>query len=242
LLPTTKLESLYATKVVDRTVGLHRVIEGAFSSLLGPSFPTAPPNHFADILFFDTPSVEPDETVEGYSTWLHSQFYALDRWCKPDAVLYLCPTDRKGHPWSKSAVTVNVAFAHGWKLFRHMIWQKQEADWSRSEYAFQDVWVLRRGNRPVRDDSPIRYKDVVKIVQRRDDDSHIGKLSPEMIRDMLTLFIRGDDLVMDPFAGRGSVMEACQELGLRSISVELHPERAHYLRDLAEKLLKEGVA
>ncbi len=207
----------------------HRVIEGAFSTI-------QPMTRSVDIFAFDTPSVDEDATVDEYANWLWTQFEVIESWRARDAVLILLPTDRKSHPWSKSATTAFVAQRFEWQLFRHFVWLKQDADFHRAQYAFQDVWVFRKGDRASVSSSPIRYKDVVKLLMPRDVDSHVGALPSDILELFIALFAREGDVVMDPFAGRGSTMVAAHTLGLRSISIELHPERANYLRQMSAAL------
>jgi hypothetical protein len=216
------------------TGDVHRVIEGAFSHV--PNLPISG----IDIFVFDTPSVDSNASVNEYSSWFEGQLFAIEKLRAPDAVLILLPTDRKGHPWSKSAASSVAATLYDWQLFRHFVWLKQEADFHRAQYAFQDVWTFRKGNRATNDIAPARYKDVVRILMPHDDDSHVGALPSTVIEYFLALFVREDDVVMDPFAGRGSVMEACHTLGLRSVSVELDSERAEHLRQMSRALEGEN--
>lgn len=230
LLPTTRLDrSLTTSPKVSGS--RHVVIEGAFRDVTLDLLPAKP-----DIFFFDTPSVDVDCDVSEYAAWLSEQFTVIERLRKRDAILYLVPTDRKGNPWSKSVSTAHVAELFDWQLFRHYIWLKQEADYHRAQYAFQDVWVYRKGARGASGDADARYKDVIRIVAGRDGDSHVGTIPVDLVEYFLPLFSRADDIVMDPFAGRGSVMQACHSLGLRSVSVELWPERAQYLSALSAQL------
>jgi len=207
----------------------HRVFEGPFSYYR--TFGVG-----VDIFVFDTPSVDADCTLDEYDRWLDEQYEHIEGLRAKDAVLILLPTDRKGHPWSKSVATASSAMSHGWQLFRHFVWLKQEADFHRSQYAFQDVWTFRKGSRATNGDAEARYKDVVRILMPHDADSHVGALPSIVIEYFLALWAKAGDLVMDPFAGRGSVMEAAHTLGLGSISCELDPERAEHLRQMSRAL------
>lgn len=230
MLPTTSLQSVHTGPSTYHVGGKHVVFEGAFDSLPSDG------RYFqkVDVFFFDTPSTDPNTSHQDYFNWLMMQFVAMEKHRAPNVGLFLVPTEQKGSPWSKSAATVDIAFDYGWQLFRHFVWLKQDADFHRSQYAFQDVWALRKGNMPAQADSDVRYKDVVRIVSPIDKDSHIGMLNPKMVEHFLPLFARPGTTVMDPFAGRGSVMRACQALDLKSVSVELFPERARELRALAD--------
>lgn len=187
------------------------------------------PESFIDILFFDPPAVDPTWSLNTYKNWFQFEVMTiLDAFAKKDAVLILTPRDRKGGVWLKSLATASIIQEDNWNLFRQVMWRRQEADYNRSRYAFGNIFFFRRGNRPVNDSSPIRYKDIIYI-KDSPKEGMIGELPVELVEVCLSLFMKPNDVVMDPFAGTGAVAVGALKLGLRSLSVEIDKDNYHYI-------------
>lgn len=67
---------------------------------------------------------------------------------------------------------------------------------------------------------------------------HPATYSPTMIADFIRFFTKEGDLVLDPFSGIGSTIEACQRTGRTGVGVELNEKYA----DLSKLRLRDGVS
>lgn len=63
-----------------------------------------------------------------------------------------------------------------------------------------------------------------------DDIQHPAKFPEELAADYIEFFTQTGDLVLDPFAGTGSAIQAAEDLGRRGIGVELNEEYARIAR------------
>lgn len=212
----------------------HQSRDGRHQVLCANIFDTGLSNDVADIIVLDPPAVPDSWNYWRVREWFATMYEVLDQFAKPNAALILMPRDRKGFPYSKSSMLADLAYLSGWELFREFIWHKQDADFHRANYAYSPIFAFRRGNMPVQD-CDIRYKDLIHIVDRnqfRDDDG-VHPIGAHVVFPFLKLFANDNDLtVLDPFAGGGGAASAAKALGLRSISIELHPDRAEALRQL----------
>jgi DNA modification methylase len=68
-----------------------------------------------------------------------------------------------------------------------------------------------------------RATDVVRVDKTRHNDLHPTMKPTALIRHMLANSTRRGDVVLDPFAGSGSTMVACELLGRRAALIELEP-------------------
>ncbi|SRR6266545_1269238 len=68
-----------------------------------------------------------------------------------------------------------------------------------------------------------RLTDVVREDKTRHNDLHPTMKPTALIRHLLANSTRRGDVVLDPFAGSGSTMVACELLGRRAVLIELEP-------------------
>jgi len=192
-----------------------------------------------DILIFDTPAIDPEWEVEDYLDWLEDDVYPAIKPCmKKDAVVISIPRDRKGGPFSKGIATAAFLQTHGWTFFRQIVWERQEADFNRSKYAFGNIFFFRRGNRPSNADSPITYKDIIRV--KDNPEGFVGEIPEEIYRLCLSRFYRSGDIIMDPFAGTGSLARMCQKAGYKSISVEIDKTEVQNILNRLQTGEKDG--
>lgn len=189
-----------------------------------------------DLLFLDTPGVDPDCSVSEYRQWFSTRLgYLTQDWLRHDCGMILVPRDRKGHPWQKSVISAYVANMMGWETFRQFIVMGTEGDFHRARYCYQPVWAMRRGNMPVAsaETSPARFKDVLRIKDTAPDSMVWG--FPDRLVDVMLQLFKGVKTVMDPFAGTGAVLKGAQRIGMRSISCEIDTQRAAEIVSIAER-------
>jgi len=198
--------------------GDHTVVHGCFESI-----PVVMP---VDVFFFDTPSVDSKWSSAEYLEWTRRIFSYLEMHRQHNCTLVLVSTDRKGASWSKSALTVSVAFEFGWALHRELVWQHGHSDFHRAHLPFRICYVLKKGNRQSR---PF-YKDVIRVAKDSASEGHLSALPVAFVQFLLKHYVAKTDIVMDPFAGSGSVMRACRSLNIQSISVEADGELANEIK------------
>lgn len=215
--------------------GTHEVLEGSFDDLR--FFPGKKSS--IDMFVFDPPGLDDDASPSEVSSFMRDIIIMMDEFGKENCVVIMPFRDRKGSKFLKSTICASTMAGYGapsgWSLFRQFIWMTGQTDFHRSRSAFAPVFVWRRGEMPsVR--SPLRYTDVFRYKDSNDSGA-VWSLPVPMLIDLIELF-RGQKqlLVCDPFAGSGSVMRAADTLGLSSLSIELHKERAAALSQLAGEL------
>lgn len=201
------------------TIGRQSIINAAFEdfSLIADQFP------LIDIFVFDTPAVDNEWTLFQYEEWFQNILSVINRHAAPNAALILIPQNRKGGTWLKSTATASIIQSSEWNVCRHIIWKQKQADFHRAGYPFREIFFFRRGTRPMNNKSSLRYKDIIDI-KAPQSSGYGGEIPVEIIKVCISLFYQPGDIVMDPFAGTGSVAAACYELDYTSISIELDQE------------------
>lgn len=207
--------------------GPHTVFEGRFQrlSLVGPVLP--------NLVFTDPPGLDDDASFGEVAAYFTDFFEHLEHKVAAACALFLVPRDRKGHPFQKSVIVAYCAQSFGWQVFRQFTWINNAQGFHRARYASQPIWALRRGNMPARENTELRYKDVIYARDLHASGGMVMAIPDDVVVPCLELFQREGSFALDPFAGSGSVMKAAQHLGMTSLSVEVDPVRAHELAGMA---------
>lgn len=84
-----------------------------------------------------------------------------------------------------------------------------------------------------------RYKDRIdsSLTNTKKQFSHPSPKELAHYKRLVRMFTEKDDVVLDPFAGSGTTLKACKELGINYIGIEISPE---YCK-IAEQRLAQGV-
>jgi len=129
----------------------------------------------------------------------------------------------------------------GWQLHQGLVWVKNAPVLGRSDYHFQheDVlygWLPAAG-RPGRGAHPgsrwrgdDAQRSVFFVDRPRRSESHPSMKPVELIAAQLRNSSRRGDAVLDPFAGSGSTLIACEQLRRRCFAVELDPRYCDVIR------------
>lgn len=179
-----------------------------------------------NVVFAEFPGVARDQPLEQVEIFLRQWFEGIDKLVRDDAVLILLPRDLKGGDYLKSSVVSYWASKYGWKPFREYIAKWTQADFYRPSYSYFHVFVFRRGDRGTNRHAEPRYKDIMQYSKGEklfEIDEAVQPIDPKIAYDFLDLVIKPGDLVLDPFAGTGIVAMACEQLRVRSFSVEIDP-------------------
>jgi DNA modification methylase len=138
--------------------------------------------------------------------------------------------ERKGHPYLKHVILAGLLQRSNWKVFREYIWNWSKSNYNRAQYCFHPAYVFRRGNMPTVKLSKARYKDIIFVPRPKHKDLHtpdVQSMPVELVEILVSLFVKDSTQinVLDPFAGSAVVACAAENLGCRSVSVELQRAR-----------------
>jgi len=141
--------------------------------------------------------------------------------CRPGAIAYVC------HGISMAGIRVafeRAFLSAGFELSSTIVWVKQAATMGWGDYREQHECLLYgwigAGHRRICD----RTQTTVWHIDREGDYQHPTQKPVALIsRALRNSTIRGE-WVLDPFAGSGSSLIACQQLGRRCLAMEIEPK------------------
>lgn len=166
------------------------------------------------------------DRAEDLDALLPAAFGAADRALRPGAAIYVM------HPAGPASVRFVSAFlGAGWRLRQTLVWVKDRMVLGHADYHFRHEPILfgykpgggRRG-RGHRGWYGGNDQDTVLEVPRPAASREHPTAKPvELVRRCLTNSSAPGERVLDPFAGSGSSLIACEELGLRARVLEVDP-------------------
>lgn len=162
----------------------------------------------------------------GLEVLLSESFAAADSALAPGARIYVA------HPAGRLALTFANAFvAQGWVLRQTLVWVKDAFVLGRSDYHYRHEPILYgckpgggrigRGGRGWYGDNA--QDSVLEVARPRQSREHPTMKPPELVERCLRNSTRRGDLVLDPFAGSGSTLVACEAAGRAARLLELDP-------------------
>ncbi len=136
------------------------------------------------------------------------------------------------HPAGKLSVEFGRAFLdQGWRLHQTLVWSKDTIVLGHSDYHYRHEPILY-GYKP----GPGRYgrggkhwygdnsqASVFEVARPKASPEHPTGKPVELMRICLENSTKRDAIVYEPFAGSGSTLIACQQLGRRCFAMELDP-------------------
>jgi len=164
----------------------------------------------------------PDQLAE----LLRGSFAAIDGVLAPGAAIYVC------HPAGPLAVPFHLAFVGaGWSLRQGLVWVKNPLVMGRADFHYKHEPLLygfkpgpeRLGRGAAGWYGGNRQTTVLEAPRPRSSQLHPTMKPPELIATCLRNSSRRGELVLDPFAGSGSTLIACEQLGRRARLIELDP-------------------
>ena len=169
------------------------------------------------------------DAASGLSELLSDAFEAADPALCPGSPLYVA------HPAGPLAATFYAAFtAAGWSLRQTLIWVKDRFSLGRSDYHYRHEPILYgfkpgegrlgRGGRGWHGGNA--EDSVIEVARPRASREHPTAKPAELIARLVRNSSPRGALVLDPFAGSGSTLAACESLGRRARLIELDPAYA----------------
>ncbi len=217
-------------------LGCHRLVCGdardqtCYEVLLG--------GEQADLLWTDPPygvayegrtrerlTIQNDDR-DGLEALLEESFTCMNKKLRPGAFLYIA------HAAGRQLPVFLAAFRKcGWSLRQQLVWLKDSMVLGHADYHFRHEPVLY-GVKP----APGRVgrggsgwyggnsqTSVLEVPRPRAAPEHPTMKPPELVAICLRNSTRRGELVLDPFAGSGSTLMACESLGRRARLIELDP-------------------
>jgi DNA modification methylase len=177
---------------------------------------------------------------------LERAFAATDTVLAPLGRLYIAS------PGGRLGLTFRQAFVDaGWELHQTLVWVKQSLVLGHCDYHYTHEDVLygwkpgpgrpgrgrHRGSRWQGDNS---QSTVFHVDRPSRSEDHPTQKPIALIEAMLRNSSRRGDIVLDPFAGSGSTLVACERLGRRCYAVELDPAYCDVIRRRYQEVVQSG--
>jgi len=162
----------------------------------------------------------------GLDALLSEAFAAADAVLSPGARLYVA------HPAGELSLAFGHAFlAQGWKLRQTLMWVKDQFVLGRSDYHYRHEPIFyghKAGEGRIGRGAQGWYGDhaqdsVLEVPRPRASHDHPTMKPPELVERCVRNSTRRGGLVLDPFAGSGSTLAACEASGRAARLVELDP-------------------
>jgi site-specific DNA-methyltransferase (adenine-specific) len=165
-----------------------------------------------------------------HADWLSPAFAQIYRVMKPDTICV------SFYGWNKVDLFFKAWKAAGFSIVGHVVFPKPYASNARFvKYQHESAYVLAKGRPPI-PEAPVSDVLPWKYTGNR---LHPTQKPVESLAPLIAAFTKPGDLVLDPFAGSGSTLDAAQRLGRRFVGIELD---AGYHRAASERLHLPGNA
>ena len=168
-----------------------------------------------------------NDTSTELARLLGEAFAAIDFAIAPGAPVYVA------HPAGPLQAVFIAAFLDvGWSVRQSLVWVKDSMVLGRCDYHYRHEPILygyepalegRVGRGAAGWHGNDKQTSVLEVDRPRASIEHPTMKPPELIEIALANSSARDALVLDPFAGSGSTMIACERLGRRARLIELDP-------------------
>jgi DNA modification methylase len=180
------------------------------------------------------------------STLLPAVLERADRHVAQGAAFYVVSPSSSGR-----GVFIDALAGVGWGVRQSLVWVKDQMVLGHADYHHQHELVLYGykprpgGGRLGRGGSGWRggtaAVSVFEVPRPRSAVEHPTMKPPELLAQFVRNSSRRGDLVLDPFAGSGSTLVACERLRRRARLVEVDPRYCDVIVRRYEQLVEKGV-
>ena len=143
--------------------------------------------------------------------------------------------------WRQLAPTIVAVEAAGWVFRGIVVWNKTSGRPvpNRFTAACEYVVTATKGAHPLLYDDAT-YTEGVVVASAPSDRAHITQKPVTVMRHLMKP-LRPDSLILDPFAGTGTTLEAARDMGHRCMGIDISDEWAGYAeRRVAQRPLDLG--
>lgn len=167
-----------------------------------------------------------NDGAAGLADLLRESFACVDGGLETGAPIYIA------HPAGALSVTFGSAFLEcGWHLHQTLVWVKDSLVLGRSDYHYRHEPILygykpgvgRLGRGGAGWHGGNAETSVLEVTRPKASREHPTAKPPALIERCLRNSSARHDLVLDPFAGSGSTLVACEHAGRRARLIELDP-------------------
>jgi DNA modification methylase len=187
-----------------------------------------------------------NDLADGIPELLGAAFAAADAALEGSARFYVCSP--AGPLGTEFRIAVREA---GWRLHQTLAWVKHSSVLGHSDYHYQHEDILygwkpgpgrpgrghHRGSRWYGDN---RQASVFFVDRPARSSDHPTMKPVDLITAMLRNSSRRGEVVLDPFAGSGSTLIACEQLERRCFAVEIDPGYCDVIRRRYEEFTRNG--
>jgi DNA modification methylase len=167
-----------------------------------------------------------NDTADGLEGLLGAALGNAEHCLAPGASFYIA------HPAGPLTLTFQQVVATlGWRLRQTLVWVKDSLVLGHADYHYRHEPILygflpgpgRKGRGSAGWYGDDRQTTVFEIPRPKRSEQHPTMKPVALISAMLANSTKRNDLVLDPFAGSGSTLLACEELGRTARVLELDP-------------------
>jgi len=185
-----------------------------------------------------------NDAPEGLAELLDAAFAAAEDVLKPGSPFYLFGPSGAG-----SVVFGQAVLARGWQFRQTLVWCKDRAVIGHQDYAYQHEPIIagylpsstRRGRGAGGFYGGNAQSSVIEVPSPRACTEHPTMKPVELLARLISNSTRRGGVVLDPFAGSGSTLVACEQLARVARLVEIDPAYCDVILARYERVSGEEV-